>query len=345
MAWPVLEHSLEEVDRAGNVLLAPGADFEALDLAIIVINNWRASHHFPINTFQTTLRHKAEHFPKSVVSQRIKRLKAIQHKLQKHTKNPIALSTMQDIGGCRIVLPTLAQMRKVVKEYLDGDLKHKLIRHDDYILSPKRSGYRGIHLVYSYVSDKRQTYNGLNVEIQFRTPLQHSWATAVEVVGFFRKELLKSSEGDPVWKHFFKLMAAEITFLEKARVGIPGMATDHNALRDELRRCAAHIGALDYLGAVGTGVGSVVETNIPGSHYFLLQLDTSARKLEVTGYQLNARQRATWDYGQVEKAIMGQTEREAVLVSAQSMAELKRAYVNYFLDVSRFILLVETAIR
>ena len=123
------------------------------------------------------------------------------------------------------------------------------------------------------------------------------------------------------------------------------MATDHNALRDELRRCAAHIGALDYLGAVGTGVGSVVETNIPGSHYFLLQLDTSARKLEVTGYQLNARQRATWDYGQVEKAIMGQTEREAVLVSAQSMAELKRAYVNYFLDVSRFILLVETAIR
>jgi hypothetical protein len=65
--------------------------------------------------------------------------------------------------------------------------------------------------------------------------------------------------------------------------------------------------------------------------------------LKITGYRLNARQKATWDYGQVEKAILGYREREAVLVSARSMADLKRAYINYFLDLRRFIEVAEKA--
>lgn len=312
---------------------------------MIIINNWRASHHFPLNTFRTTLRRKAEHFTGALVSQRVKRLKAIQHKLQKHTKKPIPLSAMQDIGGCRVVLANISQVEKLVKEYLNSDLKHKLLYQDDYITMPKRSGYRGVHLVYSYASDRKETYNGLKIEIQLRTLLQHAWATAVEVVGFFRRELLKSSEGDPVWKHFFKLMAAEIVFVEKAAFGIPGIPADRDAVRDQLRRCAARLDAFDQLRIMGTGVKDVVEIDIPGAHYFLLELDTAARKLKITGYKLNARQRATWEYGQIERAILGSEEREAVLVSAQSMADLKRAYINYFLDMSRFIELAETATK
>jgi hypothetical protein len=65
--------------------------------------------------------------------------------------------------------------------------------------------------------------------------------------------------------------------------------------------------------------------------------------LKITGYRLNARQKATWDYAQVEKAILGSREREAVLVSARSMADLKRAYINYFLDLRRFIEVAEKA--
>ncbi len=315
----------------------------SFDRALAIINNWRASHYFPLNTFQITLRRKAEHFSKSVVSQRVKRLRAIQHKLQKHTEKPIALSEMQDIGGCRIVLGSVSQVEKLAKEYVNGDLKHKLLRQDNYIGIPKISGYRGIHLIYAYVSDRNETYNGLNIEIQLRTELQHAWATAVEIVGFFRKELLKSSEGDPVWKHFFKLMATEIAFAEKAAFGIPGMPSDRGKVRDQLCGCAEKLSACEYLRIIGKGVEDVIEINIPAAHYFLLELDTTTRQLKITGYRLNARQKATWDYAQVEKAILGSQEREAVLVSAKSMADLKRAYINYFLDMRRFIEVAEAA--
>jgi ppGpp synthetase/RelA/SpoT-type nucleotidyltranferase len=344
MAWVVPEYSTEEVDRAGNVFIGLSDDDE-FDRALSIINNWRASHYFPLNTFATTLRRKAEHFTKAVVSQRVKRLRAIQHKLQKHTKKPIALSEMQDIGGCRVVLGSVSQVEKFVKEYEHSDLKHKLVRQDNYIAVPKRSGYRGVHLIYNYLSDRKETYNGHKIEIQFRTELQHAWATAVEIVGFFRRELLKSSEGDPVWKQFFKLMAAEIAFAEKSAFGVPDVPGDRNNLRDQLCRCAEHLGACDYLRVIGKGVEDVVEIDIPGSHYFLLELDTSTRKLKITGYRLSARQKATWEYAQIERAILGSEEREAVLVSAKSMADLKRAYINYFLDMRRFIELAEAATK
>jgi hypothetical protein len=342
MAWAIPEYSIEEVNRAGAVF-ASLHDANELDRALDIINNWRASHYFPLNTFATTLRRRAVRFPKAVVTQRVKRFRAIQHKLRKHTKNPIVLAEMQDIGGCRVVVGSVAQVEKLAKEYRESDLKHKLLREDNYIGIPKRSGYRGIHLVYSYFSDRKGTYKGLNVEIQIRTELQHAWATAVEIVGFFRRELLKSGEGDPVWKHFFKLMAAEIAFAEKSGFGIPGIPSERDRLRDQLRRCAARLDACDYLRVVGQGVADVREIDIPGAHYFLLELDTSTRNLKITGYRLNARQKATWDYAQIERAILGSQEREAVLVSAQSMADLKRAYINYFLDLRRFIELAEAA--
>src|ERR1700730_14537230 len=139
MAWAVPEYSTEEVDRAGKAF-AGITDPDEFDRALAIINNWRASYYFPLNTFATTLRRKAEHFTKAVVSQGVKRLRAIQHKLQKHTKTPISLSEMQDIGGCRVVLGSIGQIEKFVKEYERSDLKHKLVRQDNYIGIPRRSG-------------------------------------------------------------------------------------------------------------------------------------------------------------------------------------------------------------
>ncbi|WP_457767666.1 RelA/SpoT domain-containing protein [Cyanobium sp. ULC082] len=74
-----------------------------------------------------------------------------------------------------------------------GALKHKLLRVDNYQAEPKPSGYRGIHLIYRYRSNKSETYNGLLLEVQIRSPLQHAWATAVETVGTFLKQSLKGT--------------------------------------------------------------------------------------------------------------------------------------------------------
>ena len=89
---------------------------------------------------------------------------------------------------------------------------------------------------------------------------------------------------------------------------------------------------------------NIVEVETKGAHYFLLELNVKEKSLRVTGYKLTASAQAQWDYAQVERAIFGGKEHaDAVLVSAEFMAELKRAYLNYFLDMHRFIGVIETA--
>jgi len=55
---------------------------------------------------------------------------------------------MQDVGGCRAVLGSISAVRdldKFIRE--QSRMSHKFATCDDYITHPKKSGYRGIHLV------------------------------------------------------------------------------------------------------------------------------------------------------------------------------------------------------
>lgn len=346
--WSKVQFEKDAVNAAGDVLAGMAqhpedfdTDADVLDRALIVVNNWRLSHAFPLNTFQSTLRRKAQRiYADSLTAQRLKRLRAIRHKLQKRTRRPISLWEMQDIGGCRAVLRTVEQVKALRDQYLNGDLKHKLVGQDDYIGQPRFSGYRGVHLIYSYYSDKATTWNNLKIEVQLRTQMQHAWATAVEIVGFFRQELLKSSEGDHAWKRFFKLMANDIAMREKSPL-VPGMPTSRKALRDELRRCVAHTDALNHLHTFGQGMVDVQEVETNHAHWFLLELDTERRRLKITGYQLGAKTQASEDYATIERESLDSRQHDAVLVSVQSVIELKRAYTNYFLDMRYFTRLVE----
>ena len=92
---------------------------------------------------------------------------------------------MQDVGGARAVLPTIDEVDELRALYRRSRARHTLANEKDYIRNPKPSGYRGIHLVYRYQSDRSKVYNGLQIELQLRTRTQHAWATAVETVGTF----------------------------------------------------------------------------------------------------------------------------------------------------------------
>src|SRR5262249_44006423 len=63
------------------------------------------------------------------------------------------------------------------------------------------------HHVYRYVADVDEDprLNGMKFEVQFRSRLEHLWATTVEFVGTFQGTDLKSGEGDPDWLRFFSL--------------------------------------------------------------------------------------------------------------------------------------------
>ena len=60
-----------------------------------------------------------------------------------------------------------------MKEQLETSrIRHEPKTPKDYIQEPNPStGYRSVHLVYKYKSDKIKEYNGLMIEIQLRTKL------------------------------------------------------------------------------------------------------------------------------------------------------------------------------
>lgn len=342
MAWTEPQFTKTQVDKAGKLLSSAGASLSDLADALFVVNNWRSSHSFPLNTLQVGLRQRARQIDtEALVAQRIKRLSSIEAKLARFTT--MKLSQMQDIGGCRAVVRSVAHVKDLAELHRVSAMKHKLLRVDDYLASPQASGYRGIHLIYRYYSDRSETYNGLQIEVQLRSLLQHAWATAVETVGTFLKQALKSSQGHAEWLRFFALMGSALAIRERTAV-VPNTPTERPVLFEELREKVAALDVERRLEAYGDALQTLEDQSVPEAHYFLLALDPVADTTTIRGFKKNELERATAAYLDVERSLKAETGAEAVLVSVDSIGALKRAYPNYFLDTQAFLVAVRRAL-
>jgi len=194
----VPSESKSKINRAGKTLLTEpeGTDkfFEAFD----IMDRWRACHAYPINTFQSTLRTKLKDHKYSdyIVAQRLKRLPTIIDKLRRYPN--MQLTTMQDIGGVRAILKSVKDVYRLRDEYVNSAHFHEMIIDErDYIACPRDAdGYRSLHLVFKYKNIQNPHYDGLKLEMQIRTKLQHAWATAVETMGTLLGQALKSRQGE-----------------------------------------------------------------------------------------------------------------------------------------------------
>jgi putative GTP pyrophosphokinase len=186
-------YSKSQVNRAGKILVNDNSMLEDIIWATAVLSNWRAAHLYPINTFQSTLRKRLKSIDRSaLVAQRLKRMPSVVKKLKRYES--MNLSRMQDIGGLRAVVGSISKVNKLYRLYKNG-LQHTLISCDDYIKNPKPDGYRSIHVIFKYKNRLNSNYDGLQVELQIRTKLQHAWATAVEAMSTYLGVALKSGEG------------------------------------------------------------------------------------------------------------------------------------------------------
>lgn len=335
MSWVKPEYSKTQVDDAGRLLTTNVINTVEMEDALVVVNNWRAAHSFPLNTFQIWLRnHATDVYEHALVAQRLKRVPSIIQKLQRFPN--MNLSRMQDIGGCRAVVETVPQVRKLRLAYKNSSLKHELVGEKDYIEQPKTSGYRGIHLVYRYSSDKNTIYNGRLIEIQLRSRLQHAWATAVETVGTFLQQSLKSSEGPKQWLHFFTLTGSAFALMEHTSP-VSDTPADESVLRKEIAKLASHLEVHKKLGAYGQTLKIAEETEKTGAHYFLLLLLPMEGKLTVYSYRKNELSQATSHYLEIEKSQANNPGAQSVLVAADSLSALRRSYPNYFLDTQVFM--------
>jgi maltoporin len=70
--------------------------------------------------------------------------------------------------------------------------------------------------------------------------------------------------------------------------------------------------------------------------YFILVLDMKIRRIKVYRFSKLQLDIATAQYNSMEEEFATDKSKDLVLVSAQSIKDLKRAYPNYFSDTTEF---------
>lgn len=334
------KYAIPQVNKSGRRLVEYMEDeLTAEDILedIAVVENWRASHNHPLNAFYVTLKRRASLInSKALTAQRIKRLTSIVNKLYFAEERSMKLSQMQDIGGCRAVLPTIADVYRLLDVYDKRAVIHARNKatDKDYILAPKDTGYRGIHLKYKYTGTGRsETWNGLKIEIQLRTLLQHKWATAVEAAGTFTNQALKSNLGSREWLRFFALMSSVFALREGCQL-VPRTPSDYDKLCDEIRE----LNTQHHIQAVFSQYHKIIPS-LKGKQkakYFLITLDPIRRETTIKGFKDGETQKANAEYMQLEQVNL-KNPTQIVLVQVSNVKALERAYPNYFLDTQDFL--------
>ena len=297
-----------------------------------VFHNWRSAHTYPMQIMNYFLRDNSRYVDKSsIVVRRLKRAPSIIYKLRREPH--MDLSRMEDIGGCRAILSTLNKVRELQDRLKNSSSSNILHRERDYITNPKTSGYRGVHLIYGYNGEKDKFVN-MKVELQIRTKIQHSWATAVEVIDTFTGRSLKSGEGEEKWLRFFKLISIEFEKLESDSI-------EYDFNKDnfyEISNLVEELKIFDRLRMFTMSIHAITRRLKPSKKgvYFLIDLNIASMSGTYSIYSNNKFDEATNHYNKLDESCQTSNNRSIVLVSAKSLSELKKGYPNYFADTRNF---------
>lgn len=319
--------SKSRVNRAGDAIRKHTATAEDLD----VIETWRAAHRGVLNTFQALLRNRSRG-KNVIVAQRHKRANTIFNKLDRLPQ--MALARMDDIAGCRLIFRNEDDLRAFRASLHGAHFAHKLRNEPDkydYIKQPKPTGYRGIHDVYEYdvASLAGKHLKGLYIELQYRTAIQHAWATAVEMIGVISDNHPKFEQGD---KRYQEIMTYTSEILARAH---EGQKSCHPTLSDEevVRRFLA---LDDELGLMATLRGLNAKSSDGTKYQNMILIIRPDTPVEVRPYR-----DATDAMRELFKLERQFPAFDIVLVRAESSEEVRIAFRNYFTDAREFIRLVE----
>ncbi len=189
-----------------------------------IVSDFRSTFQRPLDKVTTQLRRFVEYeSPEQVIAaQRLKRMPTIMNKLGRQPNMDI--TRMQDIGGCRAVLPSIDHVGKV----FDRIVRHwELQSIYNYVAEPKPSGYRAVHVV--VIRDERL------IEIQLRTDLQHDWAVAVETFGARIGRSIKDGEGPDFVLRYFELAGRGIELVETGQNADDSLVEEFAALGEQVR--------------------------------------------------------------------------------------------------------------
>lgn len=171
--------SKSQLKAAGDRIRRRASDPLALDgeqaaVDVQLVKGWRSAHSGALLKTRVGLgtvvaREWGLQTPAGFVTQRLKRFESIEAKL---IRARTRLGEMEDIAGCRAVVPGLASAGRIHDQLVTAARKLEIIQVRDYNAHPHAGGYRALHLWC-----RRDEFK---VEIQLRTPRQQHWAEMVE---------------------------------------------------------------------------------------------------------------------------------------------------------------------
>lgn len=344
--WTEPKFSRSKIIKAGKEIKKTTINKKEKKEALEVIDNWRAAHAFPMHVIYMHLRRLANNNNNNnlIVVERLKRLNSIIAKLYRQPQ--MNLWTMQDLGGCRFITENIDQVYFFSEKYKNSKIRHILKKEYDYIKKPKSSGYRSLHLVYQYHSDKKETYNkNMLIEIQFRTHLQHLWATAVEVMGECKNQDIKAGKGDEEIKKFFVLISALFAIKENQPLP-PNIHNNKNDIIKEIKYLDEKNNFLGFLSGIKVAINQYKKNRDEKKHYyFILILNYKTRYLKIKTYFPSMVKKANADFNNYERMLSKDKDIDVVFVNAKSFKSLKSAYPNYFLDIEEFIEIINTELE
>lgn len=328
--WEIPKYSKSEINKAGKTIADKNSSKKERQDALKVLNNWRSSHAYPLQVIASNLRSKN---PDSIVVQRLKRLDSITGKIERFPK--MDLYRMQDLGGCRVIVDSIDEVYSAMNQYKSSRIRHILKREYDYIQNPKESGYRSYHMVYQFHSDRKETYNkNMLIEIQFRTKIQHTWATAVEMMGIYTKSNLKSSQGNEDILRFFTLVSSILALKEGTPV-CPNTSESADELIKEIKSLDSKHNIVSTLSGLNVAIDFDEKNENKKNNYYILILDYTRKRMRIKSFETKNIEVATEVYNQLEGKL--ESDKNIVLVSASSFDSLRAAYPNYFTDIQEFV--------
>ena len=351
--YPSNKYSKSQVGKAGQALASGKLDQNKFEQAMDVLSWWRYQHEQPLEHAYQVLKSitKKHEQKEAIYAKRLKRKDSIARKLIRF--QGMSLKNMQDLGGCRVILPTQKKVDKVVRDLRKlPNFKNDegQILYDDYIHNPKPDGYRSYHLKGRFPSNDGKSYR---IEIQIRTILQHSWATALEIVDLFTGQALKSNSGKEQWQRFFAKVSNQFSYMEDIHLFEKLNSSEKfnkysNLIKSQeygLAECIECQGLSEILSvqkkfeayAQSLRIASehILESKIEG--YVLVEVDANAGAVRTTLFTVSEVADAENMYIDCEKKASSKKGVLVALVSSSAIGGIKEAYPNFFADSTIFM--------
>ena len=168
----------------------------------------------------------------------------------------------------------------------------------------------------------------MKTELQVRSLLQHSWATAIESLSLKKSIDMKAGEGDDKTLRYMKLISALFALEENTPKNIPKEPIE---IFNEAKKLDEETGALKIIRAI-----KMLPTFSGGNKkaYYVIRVNAQTGEAKIYGYD-NMQFEAAADFcAEIEK---NNSTSFAVLVSAKDAASLLKAYPNYLADTNLFV--------